>query len=69
MVGTGWTGEHGFSLTGGQVVAGSNPVSPTTFRQVKCYFYLLPKLTAAKHLIRCQRHPQSLSLSLARNQP
>jgi hypothetical protein len=23
------TGEHGFSLTGGQVVAGSNPVSPT----------------------------------------
>src|SRR6476659_1662299 len=27
--GTG-TGEHGFSLTGGQVVAGSNPVSPTT---------------------------------------
>ena len=23
------TGKHGFSLTGGQVVAGSNPVSPT----------------------------------------
>ena len=39
------TGEHGFSLTGGQVVAGSNPVSPTEFMQVKCYFYLLPMLT------------------------
>src|SRR6478672_6972811 len=26
--GTGWDGKHGFSLTGGQVVAGSNPVSP-----------------------------------------
>ncbi len=38
---------HGFSLTGGQVVAGSNPVSPTKSRQVKCYFYLLPKLTHA----------------------
>src|SRR6478672_7622034 len=24
------TGEHRFSLTGGQVVAGSNPVSPTS---------------------------------------
>ena len=51
------TGEHGFSLTGGQVVAGSNPVSPTTFRQVKCYFYVLPKPARPVHLIRCQRRP------------
>src|SRR3954453_11834580 len=28
--GTSWTGKHGLTLTGGQVVAGSNPVSPTT---------------------------------------
>jgi hypothetical protein len=28
------------------VVAGSNPVSPTTFVQVKTYFYLLPLLAA-----------------------
>src|SRR5262245_15590996 len=49
------TGEHGFSLTGGQVVAGSNPVSPTTFRQVKCYFYLLPKPARPVHLIWCLR--------------
>src|SRR6476660_7652878 len=48
------TGEYGFSLTGGQVVAGSNPVSPTTFRQLKCYFYLLPKAATPEHLIRCQ---------------
>ena len=40
------TGEHGLTLTGGQVVAGSNPVSPTLFVQVKCYVYLLPMLTA-----------------------
>src|SRR6478609_8299589 len=49
------TGEHGFSLTGGQVVAGSNPVSPTKFRQVKCYFYLLPRSPTRVNLIRCQR--------------
>ena len=48
---------HGFSLTGGQVVAGSNTVSPTKSRQVKCYFYLLPKLTPREHLIRSQRRP------------
>ena len=40
------TGKHGLSLTGGQVVAGSNPVSPTLFMQVKCHVYLLPMLTA-----------------------
>ena len=45
-VSAGGTGGHGFSLTGGQVVAGSNPVSPTLFMQVKCYVYLLPMLTA-----------------------
>ena len=28
------------------MVAGSNPVSPTLFMQVKCYVYLLPMLTA-----------------------
>ena len=39
------------------MVAGSNPVSPTPFRQVKCYFYLLPKVTTRVHLIRCQRRP------------
>src|SRR5262245_8021787 len=51
------TSEHGFSLTGGQVVAGSNPVSPTAFRQVKCYLYLLPKLASLVHLIWCLRRP------------
>ena len=40
------TGEHGLTLTGGQVVAGSNPVGPTKFMQVKCYVYLLPMLMA-----------------------
>jgi hypothetical protein len=39
------------------VVAGSNPVSPTKFRQVKCYFYLLPILASRVHLIWCQRRP------------
>jgi hypothetical protein len=29
------TGKHGFSLTGGQVVAGSDPVSPTTVSPTK----------------------------------
>ena len=27
------------------MVAGSNPVSPTLFMQVKCYVYLLPMLS------------------------
>ena len=37
------TPRHAEIMSGGQVVAGSNPVSPTKFAQVKCYFYLLPK--------------------------
>ena len=39
------------------MVAGSNPVSSTKFRQVKCYFYLLPRSPTRVHLIRCQRRP------------
>ena len=44
------------------MVAGSNPVSPTEFVQLKCYFYLLPKLTAREHLIRVKdgREPPHL---------
>jgi hypothetical protein len=61
-------GKHGFSLTGGQVVAGSNPVSPTTFRQVKCYFYLLPKPARPVHLIWCQRRP-GIAVSLPGAKP
>ena len=37
------TGGNGSWLTGGQVVAGSNPVSPTLFVHVRCYLYLLPR--------------------------
>src|SRR6478672_1810704 len=62
------TGEYGFSLTGGQVVAGSNPVSPTTFRQLKCYLYLLPKPARPVHLIRCQRQP-GIAASLPGTKP
>src|SRR6476661_8172868 len=62
------TGEHGFSLTGGQVVAGSNRVSPTKFRQVKCYFYLLPRSPTREHLIRCQRRP-GIAASLPGTKP
>ncbi len=62
------TGEHGFTLTGGQVVAGSNPVSPTTSRQVKCYFYLLPKPARPVHLIRSQRRP-GIAVSLPGTKP
>ena len=39
------------------MVAGSNPVSPTLFMQLKCYFYLLPKPARPVHLIRCHRRP------------
>ena len=39
------------------MVAGSNPVSPTKFMEVKCYFYLLPKSARPVHLIRCRRQP------------
>ena len=60
--------NHGFSLTGGQVVAGSNPVSPTKFRQVKCYFYLLPKPARPVHLIRCRRRP-GIAVSLPGAKP
>ena len=66
--GTIWDGKHGFSLTGGQVVAGSNPVSPTTFRQVKCYFYVLPKPARPVHLIWCQRRP-GITVSLPGTKP
>jgi hypothetical protein len=52
-----WEVGDASGWTGGQVVAGSNPVSPTKFRQVKCYFYLLPKPARPVHLIRCQRRP------------
>ena len=62
------TGEHGFSLTGGQVVAGSNRVSPTKFRQVKSYFYLLPRSPTREHLIRCQRRP-AIAVSLPGTKP
>ena len=62
------TGEHGFSLTGGQVVAGSNRVSPTKFRQVKSYFYLLPRSPTREHLIRCQRRP-GIASSLRGSKP
>src|SRR6476469_9107717 len=37
------TGEHGFSLTGGEVVAGSNPVSPT--KEVAGKAVLMPRRT------------------------
>ena len=50
------------------MVAGSNPVSPTTFRQVKCYFYLLPKPARPVHLIRCQRRP-GIAVSLPGTKP
>jgi hypothetical protein len=50
------------------VVAGSNPVSPTLFMQVKCYFYLLPMLTTREHLIRCQRQP-AIAASLPGSKP
>src|SRR6478735_3614325 len=64
------TGEHGFSLTGGQVVAGSNRVSPTKFRQVKSYFYLLPRSPTREHLIRCHRRPAiAASLPVAKTGP
>ena len=46
------------------MVAGSNPVSPTKFRQVKCYFYLLPLLAAGEHLIRYQTWPRIAALIL-----
>jgi hypothetical protein len=39
------------------VVAGSNPVSPTLFAQLRSHFYLLPKVMMPVHLIRCQRRP------------
>ena len=51
------------------MVAGSNPVSPTLFRQVKCYVYLLPMLTTrGEHLIRCQRRP-GIASSLPGSKP
>src|SRR5262245_11502203 len=36
--GRGGTGKNGFSLTGGEVVGGSDRVRPTTFEQVNCSF-------------------------------
>ena len=39
------------------MVAGSNPVSPTEFVQVKYDFHLLPLLAAGQHLILCHRRP------------
>jgi hypothetical protein len=50
------------------VVAGSNPVSPTEFVQVECYFYLLSPLTAGEHLIRCQRRP-GIAVALPATKP
>ena len=50
------------------MVAGSNPVSPTLFMQVKCYVYLLPMLTTPEHLIRCQRRP-GIAASLPGTKP
>ena len=40
---------HTFELPGGQVVAGSNPVSPTRSAQVKSYLHLLLILAGLQH--------------------
>src|SRR5262245_5171279 len=53
--------------TAANYVVKPDTVSPTTFRQVKWYFYLLPKPTKPVHLIWCQRRPGSPHLCLTRS--
>ena len=50
------------------MVAGSNPVSPTLFVQVKSYYYLLPKPARPVHLIWCRRQP-GIAVSLPGTKP
>src|SRR5262245_27726735 len=54
--------------TAANYVVKPDTVSPTLFRQVKCYFYPLPKPTKPVHLIRCQRRP-GIAVSLAGTKP